>query len=86
MQDHNSAMKATSYTQNQAIQIQADIVCIQNTIHKHVQNIIILITSKYIYNIKMERPFPYLSNKTAIKISTCGLSSTEATPSQISIY
>jgi len=48
MQDHNSGMKTTSYTHNQAIQNQVHIVWNHGTI----QNIIILTTSKYIYKIK----------------------------------
>jgi hypothetical protein len=34
----------------------------------------------------MERPFPYLSNIAAIKISTIDLYSTKSKPSQINIY
>jgi len=48
MQDHNSGMKTTSYTQNQAIQNQVHIIRAHNTVHKQAQNIIMLSTSRYI--------------------------------------
>jgi len=42
MQDHNSDMKTTSYTHNQAIQNQVHIIRTHNTVQRHVQNITML--------------------------------------------
>ena len=58
MQDHNSDMKTTSYTHNQAIQDQAPIIRVNNTVQKHVQNITMLSTSRYISKINNGLPFP----------------------------
>jgi len=57
MQDHISGIKTTSYTHNQAIQDQAHIIRVNNIVQKHVQNITLLSTSRYISKINNGAPF-----------------------------
>jgi hypothetical protein len=77
-------MTTTSYTHNQAIQNQVHIVCTHGKIHKHVRNIIILTTSKYIYKIKNNKngaPFPLPQQE-----QTLGFQSAVFTPPNLHIH
>jgi len=80
MQDHDSNMKTSSYTHNQRIHDQVHIVY---TIHKHVQNIIILTTNKNIYKMKNGAPFPLPYQHQILNFSRNSLCSSTSIPSQV---